>query len=143
MLTNFLAAPFGSLAIAILIALATAQMYWALGGQVGLALAHPAPGKGVAARPSATVSILVATLLVVAADLMLVRVGVFTTKISPDGVRIACGVLAAGFLIRAIGDFRQVGFFKRAAKSSFARLDSRVYSPVCLFLAVAIGVHTL
>jgi len=143
MLTNFLAAPLGSLAVAVLVALATIQMYWALGGQIGIAIAQPAPVKGTTIRPSPTASILVAICLVVAADLLLVRVGVFTTKISPFGVRIACAVLAGGFLIRAIGDFHYVGFFKRVRKSRFARIDTALYSPMSLFLAAAIGINTI
>lgn len=141
MLAEFLAAPLGSIAIAILVAGATIQMYWALGGRIGAALAQPDTAKGRASRPTATAMLLVATCLVVAADLMLVRVGVFTSKISPNGVRIACTVLAAGFLIRSIGDFRHVGFFKRVRKSAFARLDTAVYSPVSLFLAIAVGLN--
>jgi len=143
MLSDILAAPLGSLAVGILLAAATIQMYWALGGRIGVALAYPTSTRGAIARPTMTVSLLMAIAMVLAADLMLVRVGIFTTRISPIGVRVACGALALGFLARAIGDFRQVGFFKRIRQSPFARLDSRVYSPVCLFLAVAIAANTL
>jgi hypothetical protein len=41
----------------------------------------------------------------------------------------------AVFLLRAIGDFRYVGFFKRVHKTAFARNDSLIYSPLCLLLA--------
>lgn len=40
-------------------------------------------------------------------------------------------------LLRSIGDFRYVGFFKRARGSRFAELDTRFYSPLCLPLALA------
>ena len=43
--------------------------------------------------------------------------------------------LALGLLARAIGDFGYVGFFKRKGGDPFARLDTRVYSPLCLLLA--------
>jgi hypothetical protein len=46
--------------------------------------------------------------------------------------------LALIFSARAIGEFRLVGFFKRVHGSAFARLDSLVFSPLCLLLAVAI-----
>ena len=42
---------------------------------------------------------------------------------------------APGLLVRAIGDFGYVGFFKRKGGNPFARLDTRVYSPLCLLLA--------
>jgi len=50
--------------------------------------------------------------------------------------------LALVLLLRAIGDFRLVGFFKRIRGSRFARLDTVLYSPLCLALSagvVAIG----
>ena len=45
-----------------------------------------------------------------------------------------------GHALRAIGDFRYVGFFKRVRDSSFARLDTLAYSPLCAGLAVLIGI---
>ena len=47
----------------------------------------------------------------------------------------AGAALALGLLVRAIGDFGYVGFFKRKGGNPFARLDTRVYSPLCLLLA--------
>lgn len=40
------------------------------------------------------------------------------------------------FALRSIGDFRYIGFFKRRRNSKFARLDSTIYSPLCVFLAL-------
>ncbi len=40
----------------------------------------------------------------------------------------------------AIGDFRLVGFWKRIRDSRFARLDTAVYSPLCLVLAIGSAV---
>ena len=47
--------------------------------------------------------------------------------------------LAFGLLARAIGEFRYVGFFKRVRGTKFARLDTLLYSPLCLLLAVAVA----
>jgi hypothetical protein len=47
--------------------------------------------------------------------------------------------LAAGLLARAAGEFKYVGFFKRVRGSRFATLDSVVYSPLCLLLAVSVA----
>jgi hypothetical protein len=44
-------------------------------------------------------------------------------------------VLAIIFAARALGDFRFVGFTKSVRDSRFARLDTRVYSPLCVLLA--------
>jgi hypothetical protein len=48
-------------------------------------------------------------------------------------------LLALGLLARAVGEFRYVGFFKRVRGSRFARLDTLIYSPVCLLLAVGVA----
>ena len=47
--------------------------------------------------------------------------------------------LALGLLARSIGEFRAVGFFKSVRGTRFARLDSLVYSPVCLLLAIGVA----
>jgi hypothetical protein len=44
--------------------------------------------------------------------------------------------LALVLLLRAVGDFRLVGFFKRIRGSRFARLDTALYSPFCVLLAI-------
>ena len=45
----------------------------------------------------------------------------------------------APVLMRAIGDFRYVGFFKRVRGSRFARMDTTLYSPLCLALAAGVA----
>jgi len=40
------------------------------------------------------------------------------------------------FMIRAIGDFKYVGFFKRIKKTEFGKLDSNYFSPLCLCIAL-------
>ena len=47
------------------------------------------------------------------------------------------GNLAIGivFLIRAIGDFKYVGFSKKVKGSLFAENDGRYYSPLCLVVS--------
>ncbi len=43
------------------------------------------------------------------------------------------------FLIRAIGEFNYVGFFKRIKDTAFAKADTRVFSPLCLGIAILGG----
>jgi hypothetical protein len=40
------------------------------------------------------------------------------------------------FMLRAIGDFRYVGFFKKNKTSKFAINDSKYYSPLCLLISI-------
>ena len=54
-----------------------------------------------------------------------------------------CYGLALGLLARAIGEFKYVGFFKRVRGSRFAKLDTLIYSPVCLLLSVGVALVAL
>jgi len=48
--------------------------------------------------------------------------------------------LAVGLLARAVGDLNYVGFFKRVRGTKFARMDSLLYSPLCLALAAGVAI---
>ena len=48
-------------------------------------------------------------------------------------------LLAIVFGARAVGNFGLVGFFKTRGDGAFARLDTWIYSPLCLLLAAAIA----
>ena len=48
------------------------------------------------------------------------------------GLKIIAGI----FLLRAIGEFRFVGFFKKVKGTKFATLDTKYYSPLCLILSI-------
>jgi Protein of unknown function (DUF3995) len=43
--------------------------------------------------------------------------------------------LSLVFLLRAFGNFTTFGFFKTVTGTPFARLDTWLYSPLCLVLA--------
>ena len=45
-------------------------------------------------------------------------------------------IVAGGFLVRSIGDFKYVGFFKKIRNSTFGRLDSKYFSPLCFLMGV-------
>jgi hypothetical protein len=47
--------------------------------------------------------------------------------------------LALGLLARAVGDFRYVGFFKRVRHTRFARMDTVLYSPLCVLLSAGVA----
>ena len=45
--------------------------------------------------------------------------------------------IALVFLLRAIGEFRYLGFFKQVNDSLFAYWDTVLYTPLCLGLAIS------
>ncbi|MFT5306777.1 MAG: hypothetical protein ACI89M_002304 [Chitinophagales bacterium] len=45
-------------------------------------------------------------------------------------------VIPAVFLLRAIGDFKYVGFFKRVKSTKFSKFDKKFFTPLCLGIAI-------
>lgn len=62
------------------------------------------------------------------------------TLIPPRTASLLCLGAAFIFLVRAVGDFRYCGFFRRVQGTTFAHWDARLYSPLCLLLAACYGV---
>jgi Protein of unknown function (DUF3995) len=125
------------LVAAILSALGSVHIYWALGGRSGAAAAVPELSGRPAFRPSVAGTIVVAIALFAAALLIASAGRLLVDPLPPPTVRVLTFCLGAVFLARAVGDFRLVGFFKRTQGTRFARLDTLVYAPLCLFLGIA------
>ncbi len=59
----------------------------------------------------------------------------------PDFINNYLGwAIAAIFFLRAVGDFNYLGLFKRIKNTDFAKMDTHVYVPLCLMIAVMIAV---
>ncbi|MFY0627288.1 MAG: DUF3995 domain-containing protein [Reichenbachiella sp.] len=55
---------------------------------------------------------------------------------APEWVLNYGGWLIVGFfLLRAIGDFKYIGFFKKLRTSDFGIMDTRYYSPLCFIIS--------
>jgi hypothetical protein len=129
----------GTIAIAVLVVIAAIHVYWAAGGRLGHGAAVPERGGQPLFQPTPTATFAVAAALVIAAALIGARIGILAAPVPASVVRILVWLLVLVFAARAIGDFRHVGFFKRNTSSRFARLDTRLYSPLCALLALAIA----
>jgi hypothetical protein len=81
----------------------------------------------------------VAFLLAVAGILVLERAGLGPGMVAPAIRRWGTWGVAAALTLRAVGDFNHVGFFKRRKTTAFARLDTRLYSPLALLLGLGAG----
>jgi hypothetical protein len=114
------------------------HVYWAFGGRAGWVAIIPEVNGLPAFRPGIAITLVVAAGLEACAALVATAAGFLPSPVPPWLVRFAMHVLALVFFLRAIGDFRLVGFTKRVRGSRFARLDTLVYSPLCL--AIAAGV---
>jgi hypothetical protein len=120
----------------LLVLLAVLHIYWMFGGRWGKAAAIPEVYGRRAFDPSPRATFLAATGLLFAAVVALLRGHVifpFLPAILVQWVLIAIGII---FVLRSIGDFRLVGFFKRVQGTSFARRDTWLFSPLSLLIGV-------
>lgn len=133
------------------VALGLLHVYWASGGTWGADVALPTRGgqpgdpPRFTFRPSPPGTILVAVLLFAAAAVVLGRAGVLSDLAPPSHWIFVVGawVLAGVFFLRSVGEFRYIGFFKRVRDTEFARWDTRLFSPLCLAIAVLAAITAL
>jgi hypothetical protein len=125
--------------IAILLAIATLHAYWASGGTFGKGAAIPERNGQPILRPSPIITYLVAGCFALAALVIAMRAGLVPSAAFGPLPHLATWALAAVFAVRAVGDFRYVGFFKRVRGTQFSRLDTALYSPLCCLLALLIA----
>ena len=123
----------------ILLLVSGIHFYWGLGGNWGLRAALPERNGTKAFQPGRLVTLLVAIIFAGMALFFLYKISQFSIPDSLEAswlIRYGLWLLAGIFLIRAIGDFHYVGFFKRIRSSRFAELDTKFYSPLCLLLSI-------
>lgn len=109
------------------------RMAFSLGS--GASGAVPSVGGKPLFIPSTRGTLAIAAVLVLFACLVAATAGLLQVGIPKLVLSLLCYALALGLLARAIGEFEYVGFFKRIRDGRFARLDTLVYSPLCLLLA--------
>lgn len=126
------------LLIAIFLCLSFLHFYWLLGGRFGLHAAIPEIDGKPAFQPSALATLVVAIGLMLCALLIAATSNVVSFPVPHSMLSWLSQALALVLLLRAVGDFRLLGFFKRIRGSRFADLDTAVYSPLCLILAISI-----
>ena len=120
-------------------ALSALHLYWAAGGiRDGSSAIPEREGKSLFV-PGRFSTLVVALLLALAAEVVLQRAAFGPALLPAALVPAASWTLAAVMLVRAIGDFRYVGFFKRVRDTRFATLDTKYFSPIALALALGTG----
>jgi hypothetical protein len=116
----------------VLALLGALHVFWALGGRLGSASAVPEVNGQRAFTPTPAATFAVALALFVASALVLGRAGLFSPTVAAEHFKWPVFILGFAFLIRAVGAGGLVGFTKRVRGTSFARWDTRLYSPLCL-----------
>lgn len=126
----------GMLVAATFAVLSLFHLYWAAGGRFGSGATVPTVGVRRAFNPSPLGTVLVATGLLIAMFTILGQLGLLGESIPKWVFRWGTCGIALVFFLRAVGEFRLVGFFKRASDTPFAYWDTWLFSPLCLVIAV-------
>ncbi|MCO7222931.1 DUF3995 domain-containing protein [Pleionea sp. CnH1-48] len=126
------------LIIFLLFVISSWHFYWAAGGRLGLEAAIPTVDGEPIFQPTALITAVVGILILGLAVLFfgLTFDNIVRSRFG-DVLQYMGLFAAAAFMLRAIGDFHVVGFFKHEKSGKFARFDSLLYSPLCLALGVA------
>jgi hypothetical protein len=112
------------------------HIFWAAGGRLGGKAAIPTANGERLFNPSTLGTILVAAALLLAMLVVLGRIGVWGANLPAWIFHLGASGISLLFLLRAIGDFHYLGFFKSVSETDFARWDTWLFSPLCLFIAV-------
>ncbi len=121
----------------ILVFISLLHFYWAVGGKYGSVAVLPSKPNGqLLFKPGVLSTLAVAFGLLFFALITLGNLSVFDPWIELKYVHSGTWIIGFVFIIRAIGDFRFIGFFKSIKGTDFARNDTRIYSPLSLMMGV-------
>ncbi|MNV01192.1 hypothetical protein D3C71_913880 [compost metagenome] len=128
---------FASILFLIFLFLSGIHFYWAFGGKWGANAAIPTKDDTQAVMsPGIVVTLIVALGLLGFGMLPLIITETLHFPLplwlQKSGLWIITGI----FLVRAIGEFNYVGFFKKHKHTQFGKNDSRFYSPMCLLIGI-------
>ena len=109
------------------------------GANFGKGGSVPSVGGKPLFTPTRKATVAVGVVLLLFATLVAATSGLLPLGLPPMLLSSLSYGLALGLLLRALGEFRYLGFFKRVRGSKFATLDTFVYSPLCLLLAAGVA----
>ncbi|MEK5485126.1 DUF3995 domain-containing protein [Lysinibacillus sp. FSL M8-0355] len=120
----------------ILLLLAFIHVYWAFGGKKGIIAVIPQDNHNQRQfTPGKWITLLVAGCLFCACLILGIQSSLIPLIKQPKLVSILSFFCFLVFGLRAIGDFNYVGLFKKIRKTSFSKMDTIAYTPLCLFLS--------
>lgn len=108
-------------------------------GSGGESAAVPSAGGKPLFVPSRTSTLAVGVVLLLFAVLVAATSGALSLGLPPVLLSWLSYALALGLGGRAVGEFKYLGFFKTVRGTRFARMDTLLYSPLCLLLAVGVA----
>jgi Protein of unknown function (DUF3995) len=121
----------------IFLSLAIIHIYWAFGSKKGSVAIIPTKGDSKPLiKPGLVDCLVVAIVLTAFAIFVLIKGGVIFFGLPHWLLNYGLWAIAALFIIRAIGEFNYIGFFKKIKTTRFGQMDTKYYSPLCLLIGI-------
>jgi hypothetical protein len=122
---------------AIFIVLAFIHIYWGFSGKIGKTASIPTKQDGKPfINPGKADCFVVAAGLPVFSVFVVIRAGLVLIPLPSLLFNYGMWAITASFLLRAIGEFNYIGFFKKIKNTRFGQMDTMYYSPLCLVIAI-------
>lgn len=116
----------------ILIGLGMIHFNWVIGGKFGFSKSLPTKESGERVlNPKKIDCAIVGIGLTAFGIFYLFKSGLFEYNFPEWIMEYGSWIIPIIFLLRAIGEFKYVGFFKSIKKTDFGKLDTKLFSPLC------------
>jgi len=120
----------------IFLLLSAIHIYWGFGGKSGAVASIPSKENGKPViSPGKTDCFVVASGLFVFGLFVLIKAGIVLMVLPNWLSHYGLWAITTIFLIRAIGEFKYIGFFKKIKTTTFGQMDTKFYSPLCLIIS--------
>lgn len=121
----------------IFMTLSALHFYWGFGGKWGSRAVVPTKENGIPVFVPRTISTFVVAVGLLCFGLFyLINYGFIEMSFPIWLDKTGFWIIASIFILRAIGDFNYVGFFKKHKRSKFAINDTKYYSPLCSLIGI-------
>jgi len=121
----------------VLFLLGILHFHWAFGGNFAFADTLPTNSAGERVlNPKKRDSAIVGLGLCAFSIIYLVKSGIITVQLPLIVINYGLWIIIAIFFLRSVGDFKYIGMFKKVKNTDFSSKDSRLYTPICISIAL-------
>ncbi|WP_194766205.1 DUF3995 domain-containing protein [Tamlana sp. I1] len=121
----------------VFIGLGLIHFNWFFGGKFGFAEALPTKETGERVlNPKKIDSAIVAIGLTLFGMFYILKSGLVPWQLPQGIIKYASWIIPLIFILRALGEFKYVGFFKTVKNTTFAKYDTKFYSPLCAIIGL-------
>ncbi|MEJ4087976.1 DUF3995 domain-containing protein [Galbibacter orientalis] len=121
----------------ILIVLGMIHLNWVIGGKFGYVESLPTKENGERVlNPKKIDSAIIGIGLIAFGIFYMIESGLIEYNLPEWIIKYGSWIIPIIFLLRAVGEFKYVGFFKSVRKTEFGKLDTKLFSPLCLIIGI-------